>query len=78
MDDKEKQKVTLAKCNFCNRNQSFVKKLIACANAEVFRGKSIILPCLSLTNKSVAPLNAVVITGFPAANASRMNLLAGS
>lgn len=29
MDDKEKQKVSLAKCNFCNRNQSFVKKLIA-------------------------------------------------
>jgi ATP-dependent Clp protease ATP-binding subunit ClpX len=29
MDDKEKQKVALAKCNFCNRNQSFVKKLIA-------------------------------------------------
>lgn len=29
MDDKDKQKVSLAKCNFCNRNQSFVKKLIA-------------------------------------------------
>jgi ATP-dependent Clp protease ATP-binding subunit ClpX len=29
MDDKDKQKVALAKCNFCNRNQSFVKKLIA-------------------------------------------------
>jgi ATP-dependent Clp protease ATP-binding subunit ClpX len=29
MDDKDKKNVSLAKCNFCNRNQSFVKKLIA-------------------------------------------------
>ena len=55
-----------------------VKQVIASASAATFSGVSITCPCRLLTNKSVAPLYFVVMTGFAAARASRMNLLDGS